>query len=87
MADVPVTFITAAGPHEVLRPAVEWLWETLDSNALPATSKALDAGLNGENVTVPDAEMASFCEHLDGLIGRAEPSERTAALTELRRLL
>ena len=81
---VPVVFETASGPYEAPRHAVEWLWEILDANALPATHAALDKGLDGENVTLPDGERAQLCAQLQELLGRLDQAELSTAITDLR---
>jgi hypothetical protein len=83
---VPVVVETSAGPHEVPRAAVEWLWEVLDSHALPQTHAALCAGLNGENVTLPDGERQQFCDAIGGLLTRLQEtgSAHAAELADLR---
>ena len=60
------------------------VWEDLDANALPATHAALDKGLKGENVSLPDGERQAFCAQLQAILDRLQPGENSSALADLR---
>lgn len=82
---IPVVVITKAGTYEAERDAIEWLWEMLDADELPETHAALGRSLNGENLTLPDAELQRFGQALDAILGRlSSSSPHEQALADLR---
>lgn len=80
MADTaPVVFESPSGSFEIPRRSVEWLWEILDDHELPGTRAALDQGLDGGNVTLPDAERPQLVQALQALEQRAPAQAQAIA--------